>query len=68
MLGLCASTCAEPKSSIYLSANVKAGASNEEGADNSHDGLSIWIGYVDPKDLDVATPILGTTEYEDGDL
>lgn len=67
MLGLCASLCAEPKSSIYLSANVKAGAGNENGADNSHDGLAIWIGYVDPTNLDAVTPSLGTT-YTDGEL
>lgn len=67
MLGLCASLCAEPKSSIYLSANVKAGAGNEDGADNSHDGLAIWIGYVDPTNLDAVTPSLGT-KYTDGEL
>lgn len=67
MLGLCASLCAEPKSSIYLSASVKAGAGNEDGADNSHDGLAIWIGYVDPTDLEAVNPSLGT-EYIDGKL
>ena len=67
MLGLCASLCAEPKSSIYLSASVKAGAGNEDGADNSHDGLAIWIGYVDPTGLEAVTPSLGT-KYTDGEL
>lgn len=67
MLGLCASLCAEPKSSIYLSASVKAGAGNEAGADNSHDGLAIWIGYVDPTSLEAVNPSLGT-KYTDGEL
>ena len=67
MLGLCASLCAEPKSSIYLSASVKAGAGNEDGADNSHDGLAIWIGYVDPTDFEAVNPSLGT-KYTDGEL
>lgn len=67
MLGLCASLCAEPKSSIYLSASVKAGAGNEDGADNSHDGLAIWIGYVDPTSLEAVNPSLGT-KYTDGVL
>lgn len=68
MLGLCASLCAEPKSSsICLTANVTAGAGNEGGETYLQEGLSIWIGYVDPTDLEAATPELGEN-YTDGDL
>lgn len=67
MLGLCASLCAEPKSSICLTANVTAGAGNEEGETYFQDGLSLWIGYVDPTDLEAATPGFGEN-YTDGDL
>lgn len=68
MLGLCASLCAEPKSSsICLTANVTAGAGNEGGETYFQDGLSLWIGYVDPTDLEAATPDFGGN-YTDGDL
>lgn len=67
MLGLCASLCAEPKSSICLTANVTAGAGNEEGETYFQDGLSLWIGYVDPTNPDAVTPSLGT-KYTDDEL
>ena len=68
MLGLCASLCAEPKSSsICLTANVTAGAGNEGGETYFQDGLSLWIGYVDPTNPDAVTPSLGT-KYTDDEL
>lgn len=68
MLGLCASLCAEPKSSsICLTANVTAGAGNEGGETYLQEGLSIWIGYIDPTGHVATAPDLGE-KYEDGDL